>query len=288
MDDILRLADQAESASGRSAGRFRVPGESHLAERFATHPALAYGELLERFTPVILRMVRRFFRDQDDVMDVYTVVCERLRAGDYLALRRFRPGSEIMPWLSVVVANACRDRLRRTHAGAIPRTLAAHLTPREQLVYRYSFGHRVPPEDLALMVAGQHGEPCTPLDVLAALDRINTLLGTARRWRLLRGLDARRTPESLDALIERGLDRATDAGEGIDEALASEERVNALGRALSALSAEDQLLVQLRFEQEMTAVEIARVMGYDAFKHVYTRLRTVLTWLRKELDARGA
>ena len=283
MDPILRLAARAED---RERSR-RLPGEAELAERFLTHPALAYQELLERFTPIVLRMVRRFFRDQDDVMEVYTAVCERLRAGDYLALRRFRPGSEVMPWLSVVVANACRDRLRRTQVVTIPRALAARLDAREQLIYRYHFGHRVAPEDIAEMLGAQHGQPASPLDVLATVEKINRLLGTARRWELLNSIAARRTPESLDTLIDDGLDRAGDPADALDEALAAQDTVDVLGAALAALDPEDRLLVQLRFEQDLTAVEIANVLHYDHFKHVYTRLRTVLGRLRRTLSAQG-
>lgn len=282
MDEILRLAAQLESAAATPDD----PSDAHLVERFLTQPALAYCELLERYTAVILRMIRRSFRDQDEVMEVYTAVCERLRAGDYLALRRFRVGVPIMPWLSVVVANACRDRLRRKHVGAVPRSLAAHLDAREQLIYKYHFGHRVPPEDVAEMVARQ-GMPCSPLDVVATVDRIQSLLGTAQRYRLLRGIAAKRTAESLDVLIDQGLERASDPAEGLDAALSERERVDLLGEALQALTAEDQLLIQLRFEQEMSAPEIAQVLDYADYKVVYTRLRTILNRLRRVLEARG-
>ncbi len=282
MDEILRLAAQLEQAATPPDDTT----DAHLVERFLTQPSLAYVELLERYTSVILRMVRRSFRDQDEVMEVYTAVCERLRAGDYVALRRFRVGVPIMPWLSVVVANACRDRLRRKHVGAVPKSLARHLDPREQLIYRYHFGHRVPPEDVAEMVARQ-GLPCSPLDVVKTVERIQSLLGTAQRYRLLRGIAAKRTTESLDDLVEQGLERATDPGEGLDEALAERETVDLLGESLRALTHEDQLLVQLRFEQELSAPEIAQILGMPDYKVVYTRLRTILNRLRRVLEARG-
>ena len=57
--------------------------DSELIARFKRDPETAYRQLLERYSPVILRMIRRFMYDDDEVMEVYTSVCERLRAKDF-------------------------------------------------------------------------------------------------------------------------------------------------------------------------------------------------------------
>ena len=51
-----------------------------LIEQFQTDPEEAYLELLERYTPVLLRMIRTFMKDVDEMMEVYTGICERLCA----------------------------------------------------------------------------------------------------------------------------------------------------------------------------------------------------------------
>jgi RNA polymerase sigma factor (sigma-70 family) len=55
----------------------------------------------------------------------------------------------------------------------------------------------------------------------------------------------------------------------------------ALEAAVRAFEPRDRLLLKLRFERELTAREIADVMGFASQFHVYRRLRAVLTVLRQ-------
>jgi RNA polymerase sigma factor (sigma-70 family) len=57
--------------------------------------------------------------------------------------------------------------------------------------------------------------------------------------------------------------------------------------ALSELDARDQLLLRLRFEYDLTAKQIASLMGYPTPFHVYRRLRSRLGSLRQALRAQG-
>jgi len=61
----------------------------------------------------------------------------------------------------------------------------------------------------------------------------------------------------------------------------------ALASALGELAPRDRLLLALRFEDDHSAREIARLMGFPTPFHVYRRLRTVLTALRLALGGRG-
>ena len=68
--------------------------DTRLIERFQEDPEGAYDELLQQFTPMMLHVIGRFISDQDETMEVYTSICERLRADDFRALRRFQVGSD--------------------------------------------------------------------------------------------------------------------------------------------------------------------------------------------------
>ena len=61
------------------------------------------------------------------------------------------------------------------------------------------------------------------------------------------------------------------------------ERAEAVRSALRALEPRDQLLLKLRFYEELAAHEIADVMGFPSQFHVYRRLRTVLATLARRL-----
>jgi RNA polymerase sigma factor (sigma-70 family) len=61
----------------------------------------------------------------------------------------------------------------------------------------------------------------------------------------------------------------------------------ALSEVLGTLPPGDQLLLSLRFQDEMTARGIAEIMGFPSPFHVYRRLKKVLNALKAELKARG-
>jgi RNA polymerase sigma factor (sigma-70 family) len=65
------------------------------------------------------------------------------------------------------------------------------------------------------------------------------------------------------------------------------ELTAALGAAVGSLSAEERLLLVLRFEDDLSAREIAEMMGLPTPFHVYRRLNHVLARLRQTLTARG-
>jgi DNA-directed RNA polymerase specialized sigma subunit len=70
-------------------------------------------------------------------------------------------------------------------------------------------------------------------------------------------------------------------------ALREVELGDSLAAAVSELGARDQLLLKLRFEYDLTAKQIAHLMGYPTPFHVYRRLRSRLTRLRRALEGEG-
>ena len=257
--------------------------EVNLIQRFTSDPERAYRDLLEHYTPVILNMIRRFFQDPDEVMEVYTSICERLQAYDYQALRRFDPKGVLKPWLSVVVANASRDRLRKRRAQSMPMSVLKQLTDKERLVFTYYYQEHLPHEDIAEIISVRHRTSYTALEVVKAVGKINDLLSVRKRWHLLTALRANQPRLSLDELREGGYQPEADAEGALEEALYRHDWLEQLRSALHALETEDQLLVTLWFEQNRTAPQIAEVLQYENHRYVYTRLRTVINRLRRHL-----
>ncbi|MEO6058074.1 MAG: sigma-70 family RNA polymerase sigma factor [Gemmatimonadales bacterium] len=72
-----------------------------------------------------------------------------------------------------------------------------------------------------------------------------------------------------------------------DVALAHAERARALTGAVERLRASDRLLLRLRFTEELSVREIARLMRFPTIFHVYRRLNTVCDALRQSLRAVG-
>jgi len=61
----------------------------------------------------------------------------------------------------------------------------------------------------------------------------------------------------------------------------------ALAKALDTLEPADKLILALRFEDQRSAAEIARVVGFPTPFHVYRRLTRLLDGLRARLAAEG-
>ncbi len=260
--------------------------DAELIAHFDVNPEDAYAELLKRFSPVIIRMVRRFMYDQDEVMEVYTSVCERLRSRDYKALKRFRIDNEITPWLSVVVANACRDRFRKKRAVSMPQTVIKKLDDREKLVFKYYYQEQLPNEDIVMTIRGKHDMPCTSLQVARAIEKIDGLLSINKRWHLLMAINQNKPTLSLEDLEAVGFQTVdSDTWLSTLDTPSDSELVALLNSAMGTLDPEDQLLILLRFEHGMKASEIADAMGFENHKYVYTRLRTIVNRLRRTMES---
>ena len=65
------------------------------------------------------------------------------------------------------------------------------------------------------------------------------------------------------------------------------QRNSALDSVLGTLDPADRLLIKLRFEDDLSAREIALVLQMPSAFHVYRRLAVVYTSLRRWLMARG-
>lgn len=72
-----------------------------------------------------------------------------------------------------------------------------------------------------------------------------------------------------------------------DAALRSDDLRAALAAAVDSLDPADRLLLSLRFDDDLSAPEIARILHVPTPFHVYRRIDHILTALRRELAARG-
>lgn len=111
----------------------------------------------------------------------------------------------------------------------------------------------------------------------------------------------RGTPSSQAAIEEREARRRLASFAGVDDALAhiADERGGpesalrngqlheALGRAVTELAPDDQLLLKLRFHDELPAQRIAAVLAFPSQFHVYRRLKAVCAELRRRLMQHG-
>ena len=104
-------------------------------------------------------------------------------------------------------------------------------------------------------------------------------------------------PDALRMIRRRLSDSTTTDGEtdliadqgapGADDSLIGRERNALLRESVAALPPHERLLLNLRYEDELSAARIARVLGLPTPFHVYRQLNTVLDKLRAALTSRG-
>ena len=87
--------------------------------------------------------------------------------------------------------------------------------------------------------------------------------------------------------VEDELSQIADEGSGPEGAVRGCQLYEALEATVSELSPDDQLLLRLRFTDDLTAQRIASVMSMPSQFHVYRRLKAVCAELRRRLNELG-
>jgi RNA polymerase sigma factor (sigma-70 family) len=88
--------------------------------------------------------------------------------------------------------------------------------------------------------------------------------------------------------VELDVDQLEDQGSPDPEvALVTRERRRLLGEVIAALDTSDQLLLTLRFEDEVPVEKIGRMIGSPSRFHVHRRLKRILSNLRSALEEKG-
>lgn len=251
----------------------------------------AWGEFLSWQAPLILQVVRLFERDADEVQDAFLFVCEKLHGGEMRRIRRFReegPAS-FETWLRAVVRRLCLDWLRhRDGRYRLPRAVA-RLPELDQAVFR-----SVHLRGLSGNEAFHSLKAVWPTLTREALDgaaaRVAEALDGRSSWFLLVRRPRMRSlssgpPGADPAEVEPAL---VDPRADPESEAATRERLGLLHGALGRLPPRLRLLVRLRYEQELSLEEVARLTGLAGPAQVERQLRQALEELRERMGAKGS
>jgi RNA polymerase sigma-70 factor (ECF subfamily) len=94
-------------AVSRATMKSRLEEDRELVELAQTGDSHAFETLMRRYTPPLMRFLRRFMRDSDDVEDVIQETFIRA----YMAINRFRSNSAFSTWIIRIGINAAKDGL---------------------------------------------------------------------------------------------------------------------------------------------------------------------------------
>ena len=114
------------------------------------------------------------------------------------------------------------------------------------------------------------------------------------RIRYGRSRTAERTPSQVERSRLEKLEGGSALLDSIESALGSPDRdldaselQAALSKAMMSLDVSDRLLLKLRYEDGLPAIEIARILREGSQFSIYRRLERILAAMRRELELAG-
>jgi RNA polymerase sigma factor (sigma-70 family) len=220
---------------------------------------------IESLVQMVARQQRMTWAEAEEFASIVRL---RLIENDYAIIRKFRGGSTLRTYLTVVIArqaldyrDACWGRWRPSRAA---RRLGRTAVTLEKLIVRDGMTVDDAWKTVPALVASRDTE------------RLRTFAEglqprVRRQWINIDDLDeshAGSTEPDVDGMMHDG--RATEA----------------LGRALRALTPDDSRLLKLRFTDGLAISTIARQEGMDQAS-LYRRVAALLRRLRRDLEGRG-
>jgi RNA polymerase sigma factor (sigma-70 family) len=236
-----------------------------------------YQRLLLDHLDLIHQIVRSSGRRRhlaaDELEDLTSFVRFRLVDDDYAILRKFQGRSSLWTYLAAVIERLsldfCAERWGRWRPSAMAERLGPVAVTLERLVTRDQ--HTV--EEALQILRTNHGVGQTDAELRALWDQIPSRVRT--------------TEVGEEAAAEL---RATDSSEaGVEDAAIAQdmERLEgALQSALAEIPAQDRVLIALRFDQNLSMVEISKVLG-SSVPTLHRRLDRSIKQLRRALSRAG-
>lgn len=243
-----------ENGYGNSDGYVR----ELLAGLSSSAPGSAWREFLQRYSQTIMLIATKGEGRNHDINDCYLFVCEKLSDNGFARLKRYdlNGSASFRSWLNVVVANLCIDWRRRRDGRYRPFKSIGRLPQLEQCVFKYRIQQRLSLNACIAVLKPQFPD-LTELQLARAAQRVNLALTSRQQWLLSTqsprfvAIDGgRNDPDSIEP---------RDATPDPELACIEEERHDRLRRALDRLPAQQRLLLILRYRQDLSLKEIARL-----------------------------
>jgi RNA polymerase sigma factor (sigma-70 family) len=245
----------------------------------------AWASFIDEAWPTLQQIVRHFERDPDDAADCFLFVCEQLRRNRCARLLRFDPDgpARFTTWLELVVGRLCVDWHRRRAGRFRVLQSIARLSALEREVFHAI--HERGGDIRSAWATLRLRFPNLTLEAVVAADGVVRQSLGGRDYRVMamrsaRNQLARKTSIDPDEMLQAEIaDQAPDP-----EVRASDrEVVLELRKAVGALPASDRLLLKLRYVDELTLAQVARVTGLRDPQTADRRLREVTKRLQDTL-----
>ena len=243
--------------------------------RRGSHEA-AWDDFITRYRPLVFASIQHYARDYDDIMDVFARVCQALREDDMRRLRAYldqpKHTARFTTWLVAVVRNITIDWFRSRDGRRRLSALAEGMPPLRRQIFQAIFVERRSHVEAYELICAQTSQPFAFRDFLNELRETYSAASAGRRGWILRDL----SPPDLTA---EQLDSSDPAEAG--------ERSKRIEQALQTLPAQDRAAVELYVLEDLSAADIARLLGLRNAKAAYNRVYRALDVLRRHMAGLG-
>jgi RNA polymerase sigma factor (sigma-70 family) len=289
----MRKASTVTVPSGTpGVSRDPLPDTALLLGQLRSQGAQAgWEEFLRQYSAILYQAVHTFTRDEDKAGDCFVHICEQLARNGFRRLLQFKSDgpASFSTWLQVVVRNLCYDWHRKRHGRLRPFKSIQNFSPLEHEVYRCRYERGLSREETLQQLLATW--PTVKMDELADIEaRIENSLSSRQHW-LLSAWKQRESRESISETEQEARDQAPatmDTGPDPEAIAADSQQQAKLQKCIGLLLPTERLIVQLRFEDELSLDEIARLTGLGDAQRVHRRLTAILQKLRVSMDARSA
>ena len=243
-----------------------------------------WEEFLLQYSSLLYQAARALTHDEDDVADCFVYISEQLAKERFRKLLRFKPegAASFATWLRVVARNLCHDWQRKKYGRARPFKIMQNLPPLEIEIYRCRFERNFSREETLQQLRGSWPDVRAE-QVVEIEQKIEGRLNPGQRWILSVRKHARAATEMQNDEDEPGMSGVADPAPSPESAVEDKEERGVLQRCLRALPADERLILRLRFDDELSLEEIAKLAGLGDAQRAHRRLTAVLQKLRLAL-----
>ncbi|HSE30128.1 MAG TPA: sigma-70 family RNA polymerase sigma factor [Pyrinomonadaceae bacterium] len=254
-----------------------------ILEQLTSHDAdQAWSDFLEEYSTAVYQVICHFEPDPDKAADCFQFVCEQLVKNRFQRLRKFKieGTAKFSTWLRAVVRNLCIDWHRKETGRPRPFKSIAKLSAFDQQVFQLLYERGVSADEGLRLLSPAYPN-VTEENLAQSRRRIETGLTRQQRW-LLNTRAARSQEASFAVDLEEIHASVPDPRANPEAEAVIRERYRHLMKKLKRLSDQDRLIVHLRFEQDLTLDEIARLLQLGNAQRVDRQIKQILSQLREE------
>ena len=210
-------------------------------------------EFLDAYSTLLHNVVRQYESDEGRAQDCFDFVCAQLSDNGFHRLTVFKSGgsAKFRTWLTVVAANLCIDWRRSMYGRFRTQKSIRELPELEQLVFD-CFYRQAMTRPECLQVLKTRFAKITDRQISESNTRIHAVLTSRQRWQLS-------TRQKGTVSIEHPAVSVTATDKSPEVLVQLDQDRQRLQKAMARLEPQQRLMLQLRFQQDLTLEEVARL-----------------------------